>query len=334
MAYPRSEKALVTKDVVCCVHCGKALTTKDFTSSSSKLFKAKGKLPYCKKCIEKLYNDFCKQYEKLESVNPKRMAVEHMCMLLDVYFTEVVFDLAIEDASYSANGSVIASYLKRTAINPYMEKRYDDTIMERLSKDDTKDFLIVTDNDKKHNDEIKAAIKMFGKGFSNEDYTYLYSQYQDWIARHECETKSQEEIFKRLCRTQLDLLKADRAGEDTKDLNHTYLKQLEAAKLQPKQNKGETISDTQTFGTLIDKWENTEPIPEMDDDFKDVDRIGKYINIFFKGHLSKMMGIKNAPCKAYDDFMAKYSVTKPEYEAEDGDSEALFDALFGGDLDG
>ena len=46
-----------------------------------------------------------------------------------------------------------------------------------------------------------------------------------------------------------------------------------------------------------------------------------------------MMGIKNSFCKAYDDFMSKYSVKRPEYESDE-DSEALFDAIFGGDIDG
>ena len=49
-----------------------------------------------------------------------------------------------------------------------------------------------------------------------------------------------------------------------------------------------------TFGQLIDKWEQEKPIPEPDEEFKDVDKIGLYIDVFFKGHLSKMMGLKNA----------------------------------------
>ena len=45
------------------------------------------------------------------------------------------------------------------------------------------------------------------------------------------------------------------------------------------------------FGTLIDKWENTRPIPEIDEELKDVDNIGVYLDVFFKGHLAKMMGM-------------------------------------------
>ena len=44
-----------------------------------------------------------------------------------------------------------------------------------------------------------------------------------------------------------------------------------------------------------------------------------------------MMGIKNSYSKMYEDEMAKYKVEKPEYEGDE-DNEALFDAIFGGDI--
>ena len=139
-------------------------------------------------------------------------------------------------------------------------------------------------------------------------------------------------MFKQICFTQLELLKATRAKEDTKDLTATFQKLLETAKLQPKQNSGDTTSDNQTFGTLIDKWENTRPVPEPEDDLKDVDKIGLYIDTFFRGHLAKMMGLKNGFSRLYDKYMAKYTVERPEYD-DDEDNEVLFDAIFGGALD-
>ena len=178
------------------------------------------------------------------------------------------------------------------------------------------------------NETIDKAIKLFGNGFDNDDYIFLYNEYCDWTTRHECNTKAQEEVFKQLCFNQLELLKATRAKQDTKDLTATFQKLLETAKLQPKQNSGDATSDSQTFGTLIDKWENTRPIPEPDDDLKDVDNIGLYIDVFFRGHLAKMMNLKNGLSKLYTKFMKRYKVEKPEYD-DDEDNEALFDAIFG-----
>ena len=87
-----------------------------------------------------------------------------------------------------------------------------------------------------------------------------------------------------------------------------------------------------TFGQLIDKWEQEKPIPEPEEEFKDVDKIGLYIDVFFKGHLSKMMGLKNAFSALYERYIAKYTVKKPEYD-EDVDSEVLFDKIFGKSID-
>ena len=44
-----------------------------------------------------------------------------------------------------------------------------------------------------------------------------------------------------------------------------------------------------------------------------------------------MMGIKNAFSNLYTRFMKKYTVSKPEYN-DDENSEALFDAIFGGGI--
>ena len=328
------KEGITTPETLHCLCCGKEFSSNEIYDSDSEFHSSIGKIPYCKECIDNFYQHYLKKYEMLEYPNPERKAIERICMALDIYYKDKIFDSAVKDSKTRTNATLIALYLKQVKLYQYRNKNYDTTINDKFKdmRDEESAMSVYTKQDEKQSEEIKTAIKFFGSGFSDDDYIFLHEQYVDWTTRHECETKSQEEMFKQICFTQLELLKATRAKQDTKDLNATFLKQLEAAKLQPKQNKGETVSETQTFGTLIDKWENTRPIPEIDEDLRDVDKIGKYINIFFKGHLSKMMGIKNVFCKAYDDFMKKYSVKKPEYESEDYDSEALFDAIFGGDL--
>lgn len=307
-------------------NCGNT-NEKDFYKSDSVFHDGIGKIPYCKKCIDKLYRHYVKKYEDENYTFPEKKAVKRLCMAFDLYWGEEVFDTAVKQLERMPTMTMMTSYIKASRLSQHCKKNYDNT----LEKDSANNGVIPETYAKKEISD--RTIKLFGSGFSHEDYRYLQEQYDDWTSRHECQTKSQEEIFKRICFKQLEILKAQRKHEDTKDLDASLLKMLEAAKLQPKQNRAETISDTQTFGTLIDKWENTRPIPECDPELKDVDRIGKYINIFFKGHLAKMMNLKGVFCKAYDDFMSKYSVQKPEYESEDSNSEALFDAIFGGDLD-
>lgn len=265
-----------------------------------------------------------------------RKAVERICMILDVYYNHDVFDRITDKCQDKLDTGIILRYIQQTKLRQYRNKNYGTTLSEKFNAVHIKETVCdVCEEQEEQEDksDIKAASAIFGDGFSDEDYIFLKTQYDDWTARHECNTKAQEEIFKRLCFKQLEILKATRAGEDTKHLDATFRDLLDTAKLQPKQNSGETVSDAQTFGTLIDKWENTRPLPEIDEELKDVDKIGLLVDVFFKGHLAKMMGLKNAFSNLYTKYMKRYTVEKPEYE-DDEDSEALFDAVFGGvDLD-
>ena len=154
----------------------------------------------------------------------------------------------------------------------------------------------------------------------------LQYQYNDWTARHECKTKAQEELFKNICITQLQIQKATQNGDKIEQLMNAYQNLLGSANIKPNQTNENALADQNTFGTLIQKWETEKPIPEPDPEWKDVDGILKYISTWFLGHLCKMMGVKNSYSKLYENEMKKYKVEKPQYENDD---EALFDNVFG-----
>ena len=260
-------------------------------------------------------------------------------MVSDKYYSEKIFNSVVktrEEKPEYSSWTFVQLYMKHANMYQYATKTYDDTINDNYKpkrgkkSSDEDDMSGLTDDEKSI---VSEAIVMFGKGFDDEDYLYLHEQYKDWTTRHECNTKAQEEVFKRICFTQLELLKASRKGDPTDKLDATFQKLLETAKLQPKQNSNDSTADAHTFGTLIDKWENTKPIPEVEEDLKDVDGIGRYIDVFFRGHTARMLGVKNALSNLYTKYMSKYTVERPEYK-DDEDNEALFDAIFGRDLDG
>ena len=121
---------------------------------------------------------------------------------------------------------------------------------------------------------------------------------------------------------------AIKKGLSTKDIDKSYQDWLDTGKLKPKQNSLDTFSDAQTLGTLIQKYEETRPLPEIDPELEDVDKIGLYIDAFYRGHASKMLGLKNRFSNIYEKVMSKYTVTPPSYD-EESDSEILFDKIFG-----
>lgn len=311
-----------------CLYCGKSYVETSYYNSNSIFYSNTGKLPYCKQCIEKLYQYLSDKYTREDYQNPEERAVRRLCMAFDIYYKKDIFESALNNFKKSdVTTSPMSQYMRIIQLYQYnqnketyehtLAKEVQDGIMSGMPVGSSTDFVA---------DE--RTIHFFGAGFSNEDYEFLKREYEDWTARHECKTKAQEEVFKDICFNRLQNLKALRKGEETKDITAAFQKLLDSGKLQPKQNSGDTTADNQTFGTLIDKWENTRPLPEIDEELKDVDKIGWYIDVFFKGHLSKMMGLKNGLSNLYTKFMEKYTVKKPEYNDEEN-SEILFDAIFG-----
>ncbi len=303
-----------------CPTCGeKILKLSDFPASQSELYAGYDyHIPICRKCLDSLFKHYADFYNGNEE-----MAIRRICEKFDIYYNQSLLDASNK---ITKTKSRIQSYISKVNLVQYKGKTYDTTLGE-----DRSDTIIETLDDVKDSKKAKLkTVKFFGTGFEDDDYAFLEDEYLDWTTRHECSTKAQEEVFKQICYAQLDILKAKRAGLLTKDLTKTLQDLLATANLQPKQTKDNTLAEQNTFGTLIRKWENEKPIPEPDEEWKDVDGIAKYITIYFLGHLCKMMGIKNSYSKMYETEMARYKVDKPEYEDDD---EALFDSVFGGELD-
>lgn len=310
-----------------CTYCGRDYVEAKYYNSNSEFYSATGKIPFCKTCIENLYQQFYDKYSADGCLTPERKAIKRLCMIFDVYFTDEVYNSAMKKVSKEKDMNILPINQYMKLIQLFQYNRNKETYENTIAQEEQAGISVSANvyGIEKIDDNV---VQFFGAGFADEDYVFLKREYEDWTARHECKTKAQEEVFKDICFNRLQNLKALRRGEDTKDITASFQKMLDSGKLQPKQNSGDTTADNQTFGTLIDKWENTRPLPEIDEELKDVDKIGWYIDIFFRGHLSKMMGLKNGLSNLYTKFMKKYTVEKPEYSDEEN-SEVLFDAIFG-----
>lgn len=304
-----------------CPTCGSSYKGLDdnFPSSQSELYSGWDyHLPICKKCLDRMFEHYTEVYGGDED-----HAIRRICEKYDIYYN---ISLLNASRKITKNRSRIHTYVSRYNLNQYAGKTFDTTLDE-----ERKEGVIETFDDVKDAKKAKLkTVKFFGTGFEDDDYAFLEDEYLDWTTRHECSTKAQEEVFKQICYAQLDILKAKRKALPTKDLTKTLQDLLATANLQPKQTKDNALAEQNTFGTLIRKWENEKPIPEPDEEWKDVDGIVRYVTVYFLGHLCKMMGIKNSYSRMYENEMSKYKVEKPEYEDDD---EALFDAVFGGELD-
>ncbi|MED1665766.1 hypothetical protein [Brevibacillus laterosporus] len=166
-------------------------------------------------------------------------------------------------------------------------------------------------------DELQSLIDFWGRGFKNEDYEFLQNEFNRFINSYECDGYTMELLFQEASHTRLTIKRKREKNQPVDKELKTLQDLLGSANIKPVQETGANATEHATFGTLIKKYENERPIPEPDPTWRDVDSIRKYINIWFLGHLCKMIGIKNEYSIAYDEEMEKYTAEPPKFEDDE-----------------
>lgn len=266
----------------------------------------------------------CDYNKNTDTLTDNKTKAKYMCRVLDWVFIEKIYDDQVQ-ASIDALGEKNRStgwqqYIVMIQSLPnWKGKTWTDS--EFLNSDDS------VDSNRKPREEI---VKLFGRGFTNEDYLYLQDQYDEWKERTQVDSKSQETYIVRICFKLLDIWKAQRSGRDTEKLDKSLNDLMASANLQPRQNVSNASTDSLTFGQMIEKWEMERPIPEPLDEFKDPDGIGKFLRVWFKGALMRALGLDGGYAQEYDDYIEKYSVQKPtSIDDEDSIEDDEIDKIFG-----
>ena len=316
-------RKIINNEIVYCSHCRNWKTVRAFYESAKS---PDGIEHYaCKECILNECTDVGKNGIRSDN---KEKTIETF-RKLDWYFDEKVYNDLLQKISEGVGEKIKSTAVQQwitmnRSINDYKFKSFSDSIfdIEDIEGNDSPEDIRIIQK------TLKKAKKRFGSDYSNEDLMFLENEYQDWVSRYECSQKAQEETFENLSILKLMKRNAIKKGLSTKDIDKSYQDWLDTGKLKPKQNSLDTFSDAQTLGTLIQKYEETRPLPEIDPELEDVDKIGLYIDAFYRGHASKMLGLKNRFSNIYEKVMSKYTVTPPSYD-EESDSEILFDKIFG-----
>ena len=310
---------IIEQDYILCPKCGEFISRENFYSSNEYSI---GVFPQCKKCI---LAEVEQRDKKNDKPNETKDSVKRMLQKMNLPYIDDLYESACKTVADEVNeknrkAPFLAYLVPLKSLPQYKSRTWADSEFE---------LGIVTEEEetKINAKTIKNGKKRFGN-YPPEDLMFLENEYQDWITRYECNTKAQESIFERLSFKKWEINKATKSNQPTKDLDKTYQELLATANITPRQAGSDNISDAQTFGTLIQKYEETRPLPEIDPELEDVDKIGLYIDVFFKGHASKMLGLKNNFTNIYERFMKKFTVTKPQYDDEE-DSEDIFNRVFG-----
>lgn len=313
-------RKILNGNLVYCSHCGQwksrtAFYSSDITADHLEHYA-------CKECIL----DECTDYDKKTEIRTdnKEKTIETF-KRLNWYFDEGIYNDQLQSLSEQTGEKVRSTAVQQwivicRSLNDYKSLKFNDSVFF-----DSDDESIQINSKRKPRKEI---IKLFGSGFTTEDYLYLQDQYDDWCARTEVEGKSQQTYIIRICFKLLDIYKAQKMGKDTEKLDRSLNDLLLAANLQPRQNVGNASTDSLTFSQLISKWELERPVPTPDPELCDVSGIGKKIRVWFGGWLANALGLDVPQSQEYLDEVNKYTVTKPSVEEKEGSS-AIYQKMYG-----
>ena len=315
---------IVNEDLVYCPHCGqwKKVDTAFYSSDRS----PDGIEHYaCRECLIDLCTDKDKDGNRIDN---KEKTVDTF-KKLDWYFDEKVYNEQLvkisERTGEKIRGTAVQQFIVMLKSLPnWTGYSFSDSVF--LNEDD--DIINLTSK----RTPRKEIIKIFGSGFTSDDYLFLQDQYDDWRSRTQVDSKSQETYITQICFKQLEIWKAQKAGKDTDKLVKSLNDLMNGANLQPRQNVGNAATDSLTFGQLIEKWELTSPIPEAQGEFADPDNIGKFLRVWFKGSLMRALGLDGGYSKEYDDYIQQYTVEKPQnIDDDDSVDETMYEKVFGKD---
>lgn len=280
------------------MYCGESKAGhSNYYTNVNPLFKSE-RLQICKNCI----TDFIGNKEDSDHLDNVKLVLA----LMNRPFLEATWIESKMDWS---------KYIpKISSLQQHSKLRYKDSDFGSEFKQTTQAFpdesLGVSEED------LRQLRHMWGKGFELEDYLYLESEYETFLNSYECDSYAQEMLFQEISHKKLEIRKLHEENKPTDKELKTLQELLGSSNIKPVQETGANATEQATFGTLIKKFENDKPIPEPDEEWKDVDGIKQYVNIWFFGHLSKMLGKKNKYSEMYEEELAKHTVDTPEYDAE------------------
>lgn len=318
----------------CCM-CGHEYTKQkgNFPSGGKSLIWKgnNGYLPFCRSCVEILMQSLTSFYSGNEE-----HAIRHLCSMFDWCYNDTASSMTL--AEVHAAGSRILIYPSKMSARPSAlhGETFLDTIREEVEERDSFTDLSLPEIEEDEEEQFEVTremVRTWGKGFTPDQYQFLEEEFKDWITKNVCKTKAQEELFRHIALAQLDVRVARQNGGKVSEAQNALQSLMNSANILPKQNSDNILADTQTFGTLLKKFEETSPVPEPSPAWKDVDGIRRYMNTWFRGGLAKALKITNENTALYDEAveeMQRYTVQPVMVrEQESANDASIFDQSSG-----
>lgn len=316
-----------------CRLCGTAYGALNgyFYKSYAQLYKGVGYMPVCKRCVDKLYEDF------LRESGSEEKAIHHLCRKLNLYWNKDLFEAATKG---SPTRTLVVGYINKINTVRYQGMSYDDTLKEfdqlwdipsdEPDEPEEKEEIIIEEPEPEIADEIKVA---WGPGYSNKQYAELEERREYWVKDLKSRGVDTNDVgvgalLRQIVATEIEINRGRANGEDVDKKVNTFNTLIGNAILKPSQKKSEAdVSiDNTPLGVWVLRYENERPLPK--DENESV--LKRFVHTWMFGHLAKMVGLRNSYTKMYEDEMDKLRVEKPEYADEEDD--AIITDAFGEDV--
>ena len=327
----------VGNDGIYCHRCGTKYPQRKryYPVNYGVLYKGVGYLPYCKECIDTIYNGY------LEVCREPEAAARQVCRKLDLYWNKSLFEQATRK---STPRTLMSMYLSRLSAASYTGKCYDDTLSEEGSLwsfpgATVQEIYVPTSEagedaeeaSRKISDEI---IAFWGNGYSPSMYMELEQRKKYYLTklkdRGELDVGT-EILVRQICNLEVSIARDSAAGKSIDKSVNSLNNLLGSLNLKPTQRRDEEIEaelSSTPMGVWIYRYENKRPLPEIDEQLKDVNHLKKYV-FTWMGHLCKMLNIKNGYTRLYEEEINRLRVEKPEYDGDD--DEALMSRVYSGE---
>lgn len=323
-----------SSSVVCC-RCGKSYGKRkgNFLVHYGALYKGLGYMPVCKDCVDTVYNTY------LAQCNNSADAVRQVCRKFDIYWSQKAFDAV---SIRNTHRTLMTSYIQRINTATFAGKCYDDTLSEEgtlwmFSRQDVVepvvteipvDEFVDEEDDFNVSDEV---IEFWGEGYDSRTYDALEKRKSYWMSQlpNNNPDIGAVAIIRQICPLELDINKYRAEGRDVDKLITSFDKLVNRLKSGQTQSDADADMADTPMGVWLYRYENKRPLPEIDDDLKDVNGILKYVFIWL-GHVCKMLGKKNGFSRMYEAEIQRLRVEKPEFDDIEDDEDMMME-IFGED---
>ena len=325
---PKQEAAVVLKEVHTCSRCGIKYNKQqgNFFMSRSPLYTHNnGFTTVCHECVDELYKFYG------EELGSDAAAVKRLCMKFDLYWNVGIFNFIYNNPNYK---NKMTAYNMRLALKNYEGKTFDDT----LSEESITEVLYKNMPDAENGNplELTPDIIMFWGGGMNPDFYIEIEQRLRYWCGDDFDRNADDidpgeiAIIKQICMLEAQINRAIGRGETPEKLVNTLNSLLGSGNFKPNQKKKDAASalaelDKIVYTEWIKKIEDTRPITEPREEYKDVNKHRYYNKIWFLGTLCDVLGIDNKHSEMYREAIKEFTVEKPEYD--DDDEEVIFNDI-------